>query len=194
MSNDDFNNLFLRENLRRLRLKNGLTTTAIAKIINKSRPAYASYEAGFREISIHDLVTLSGFYHVSIDELLGNPFSNRNEKELTFRTYEVTNNEIKPTVQQILSTINDDVIVLKRDENTVDFYWRTQLNQPNKVMLFEYNNRFYTSKVYQNKDKSGFFFEDDQPQYFNKVHAESLVFIGVFASTLKKDFSIPNFF
>ena len=58
-TNDDFNNLFIRENLKRLRLSHGLSMIAVGKIINKTRQAYANYEAGQREINIHDLNTLS---------------------------------------------------------------------------------------------------------------------------------------
>jgi transcriptional regulator with XRE-family HTH domain len=195
LSNDDFNNLFLRENLKRLRTKNGLSTIAIAKVINKSRQAYANYEAGLREISIHDLIVLSGFYHVSVDEILGNPFTNRNNNSLSFRSYEVIDEDvIRPTLEQTINTANDDVILVKRNDHVIDFFWRTQLNQKGKLMLFEYNNRLYTSKVFFQKDKGGFFFIQDEPVYFNKVQVENLIFIGVYASTLTKGFNIPNFF
>jgi transcriptional regulator with XRE-family HTH domain len=195
LSNDDFNNLFLRENLKRLRIKNGLSTIAIAKIINKSRQAYANYEAGLREISIHDLIVLPGFYHVSVDDILGNPFTNRNNNTLSFRSYEILDDgSIRPTVEKTINTANDDVIVVKRNEKTIDFYWRTQMNQKGKVMLFEYNNQLYSSKVFFQKDKGWFFFVHEEPQYFNKVQVENLIFIGVFASSLTKDFNIPNFF
>jgi transcriptional regulator with XRE-family HTH domain len=54
----DFNNLFISENLRRLRLLNNLTTTQVCKVINKTRQGYVNYENGSREISIHDLIGL----------------------------------------------------------------------------------------------------------------------------------------
>jgi transcriptional regulator with XRE-family HTH domain len=190
----DFNNLFISENLRRLRLLNNLTTTQVCKVINKTRQGYVNHENGSREISIHDLITLSGFYNVNVDELIGNPYSNRNEKRLAFRTYQHSNHEIEPTNQMIVSTINDDVIAVSKNDLEVDFYWRTQTNQHNHVMLFEYYDKTYTSKVFFNKDKGGFFFINDEPKFFTKANAENLLFKGIYMATLKKEFSIENFF
>jgi len=192
-THDDFNNLFIRENLKRLRTSHGLSMYAIAKVINKTRQAYANYEAGQREINIHDLITLSGFYGVSVDTILGNPYSNRNDKILSFRTYKVSDGELKATPQQTISTINDDVVVVIRDELHIDFFWRTQLHHENRVMLFDYNNKTYTSKVFYNKDKGGFFYIDDKPFFFNKAHGENIIYIGIYNSTLTKEFTIPNF-
>jgi transcriptional regulator with XRE-family HTH domain len=193
-TNDDFNNLFIRENLKRLRTSHGLSMLAVAKIINKTRQAYANYEAGQREINIHDLITLSGFYGVSVDNILGNPYSNKNDTTLSFRTYALKDGELKVSPQQTLTAINDDVVVVIRDEFHVDFFWRTQVYHEGIVMLFDYNNKTYSSKVFYNKDKSGFFFIDDKPFFFNKVHGENIIYIGVYNSTLTKAFTIPNFF
>ncbi len=190
----DFNNLFISENLKRLRLLNNLSTVQIGKVINKSRQGYVNYENGSREISIHDLITLSGFYNVNVDELIGNPYSNRNDKRLTFRSFEYLNNVIEPSQQMVLSTINDDVIVVKKNELEIDFYWRTQTNQHNHVMLFEYYDKTYTSKVFLNKDKGGIFFINDEPKYFTKANAENMLFKGVYMATLNKNFVIENFF
>jgi len=193
-SDYDFNNLFISENLKRLRLMNNLSPIQLAKIINKSRQGYVNYETGVREIGIHDLITLSGFYNVRVDDIIGNPYSNRSEKKITFRSFEYKETKIVPTIQMALSTINDDVITVKKTELEIDFYWRTQTNQHNRVMLFEYYDSIYSSKVFFNKDKGGIFFINDEPQYFTKAHAENLIFKGVFMGTLKKDFSIENFF
>ena len=84
LSDDDFNNLFISENLKRLRLANNLSTVQVAQIIGKSRQGYVNYESGAREISIHDLITLSGFYNVRVDDIIGNPYSNRNEKAIEY--------------------------------------------------------------------------------------------------------------
>ncbi|OHE25230.1 MAG: hypothetical protein A2Y45_01565 [Tenericutes bacterium GWC2_34_14] len=190
----DFNNLFISENLKRLRLLNNLTTVQVGHIINKTRQGYVNYENGTREISIHDLITLSGFYNVNIDELIGNPFSNRNDKRLTFRSYDYIEDKIEPSQQMVISTINDDVITVKKYDLEIDFYWRTQTNQHNHVMLFEYYDKLYTSKVFFNKDKGGIFFIDGIPKYFTSTQAENLLFKGIYMATLKKEFSIENFF
>ena len=61
-------------------------------------------------------------------------------------------------MQISISTINDDMIAYKKSDLEIDFFWRTQKNQKNRVMLFEYYDRVYVSKVYFNKDHGGFFF------------------------------------
>jgi transcriptional regulator with XRE-family HTH domain len=194
LSDDDFNNLFISENLKRLRLANNLSTVQVAKIIGKSRQGYVNYETGAREISIHDLITLSGFYNVRVDDIIGNPYSNRTDKILSFRTFQMQDGHIVPTLQLSISTINDDMIALKKSDHEITFFWRTQKNQKNRIMLFEYYDRIYVSKVFFNKDKGGFFFINDEPYYFTKAHAENLIFKGVYASTLTKDLVIENFF
>lgn len=194
LSDDDFNNLFISENLKRLRLANNLSTVQVAQIIGKSRQGYVNYESGAREISIHDLITLSGFYNVRVDDIIGNPYSNRNEKALTFRTFEHIDDKIVPSMKLTISTINDDMIAYKKSDLEIDFFWRTQKNQKNRVMLFEYYDKVYVSKVYFNKDNGGFFFINEEPLHFTKANAENLIFKGVYASTLKKDLVIENFF
>jgi len=191
---DDFNNLFISENLKRLRLAHNLSTTQVATVIKKSRQGYLNYELGSREIGIHDLVTLSGFYGASIDEMVGNPFTMRNEKRLAFRTYEYLEGELKQVMPISITTANDDVICVKHDENHIDFFWRTSTHQKNRIMLFEYYNKAYVSKVYYNKDNSGFFFIEGEPFNFTKAHAENIVYKGVYASSITKEFHIQNFF
>jgi transcriptional regulator with XRE-family HTH domain len=191
---DDFKLLFISENLKRLRLTHNLTTTKIATIIKKSRQGYLNYENGTREIGIQSLITLSGFYSVSIDEIVGNPFSLRNEKKLSFRTYELINDEYKLVMPLTISTINDDIICVKYNDLKIDFFWRTSTHQKGRVMLFEYYNRAYVSKVFFNSNGGGMFFLHDEPFNFTKAHAESIVFKGVFASSLAKEFNIVNYF
>jgi transcriptional regulator with XRE-family HTH domain len=190
----DFNNLFISENLKRLRLMNNLTTVQVASIIGKSRQGYVNYETGTREISIHDLITLSGFYNIRVDDIIGNPYSNQSDHILTFRCFEYKKDEIVPCFQMAVSTINDDMIAVRKSENEIDFYWRTQTYQKNRIMLFEFYDRIYAAKIFFSKDRGGFFFIGDEPKYFTKAHAENIIYKGVYASTLKKDLIIDNFF
>lgn len=193
-TDEDFNNLFICENLKRLRQAHQLTTTDVANILKKTRQGYLNYENGAREIGIHDLIKLSGYYGVSIDEIVGNPNTHRAEKQLSFRTFEMVDGELKQVMPIPISPVNDDVICVKYDDRQVDFFWRTQVHHKNKLMLFEYYNRPYVSKLFYNTDGSGCFFLHDEPFTFTKAHAENIVIIGVFSSKLTKDFTIPNFF
>jgi transcriptional regulator with XRE-family HTH domain len=193
-NNDNYYLLFISENLKRLRKAHGLSTTEVAKIIDKSRQGYLNYETGAREIGINALITLSGYYNVTIDEIVGNPYTLRDMKNLGFRTYEFINGSLTHTMPINISTINEDIICVKHDQYHVDFFWRTQTLQKGQVMLFEYYNKPYISKVYFNSNGSGFFFINDQHIEFSKSQAENIVFIGVLASKLNKEFDVNNFF
>ena len=130
---DDFNNLFICENLKRLRVSHNLSTTQVASVIKKSRQGYLNYENGSREIGIHDLIKLSQFYGVSIDHITGNPFSNRISHTLAFRTYEMVDNELKQVLPYNINAENDDVILVRYSEHKIDFFWRTQTYHKNCI-------------------------------------------------------------
>jgi transcriptional regulator with XRE-family HTH domain len=191
---DDFNNLFICENLKRLRLAHNLTTTHVANVIKKSRQGYLNYENGSREIGIHDLIKLSQFYGVSIDHITGNPFSNRNKNTIAFRTYEIVDNEFKQVLPFSINAENDDVILVRYNEHKIDFFWRTQTYHKNRVMLFSYYNRTYVSKIFYNTDGSGSFFIHDELFNFTKTQSENLIITGIYAGSISQDFQIPNFF
>jgi transcriptional regulator with XRE-family HTH domain len=186
--------LFISENLKRLRLAHGLSTTEVANVINKTRQGYLNYETGAREIGISSLIILSGYYNVTIDEMVGNPYTLRDMKNLGFRTYEYVEGTLSPTMPTNISTINSDIICVRYDQHNVEFFWRTQAHQKGQVMLFEYYNKPYISKVYYNSNGSGFFFINDQHIEFTKAQSENIVFIGVLASKLTKKFHVENFF
>jgi transcriptional regulator with XRE-family HTH domain len=193
-TNEAFNKLFISENLKRLRLSYNLSTTEVGKIIGKTRQGYLNYENGSREIGIYDLITLSGFYNVSIDVIVANPFTLRNEKLLAFRTFEYIDSALKEVMPITISTVHDDVICVKVTELRLDFFWKTNSNQKGHDMLFEYFNKPYISKVYYNSAGGGHFYINNEPYYFNKAQSESIVFKGVFISELNKITDIPHFF
>lgn len=57
--------------LRDLREDADKTQTQIAEILGTSQTMYARYERGANELPIHHLITLSQYYNVSTDYLLG---------------------------------------------------------------------------------------------------------------------------
>jgi transcriptional regulator with XRE-family HTH domain len=186
--------LFISENLKRLRNLHGLTTTEVGKIIGLSRQGYVNFENSQREISICYLVKLAVYYAVSLDELVGNPFTHKSNNKLEFRTYKFENNELIKTEPTTICTKNEDIICVKYDDFNIDFFWRTQTYQKNVPMLFEYYDKPYISKVYFNDDGNVFFFINDEPFFFTKTQAANLVFVGVSASSLKKLYNVENFF
>lgn len=61
----------LGERLKDIRTYFDYTQDDIAKVLDISRPLYASFEANARIISLHHLVTLANYYKMSIDSMLG---------------------------------------------------------------------------------------------------------------------------
>ena len=61
----------IKERLKELRKDKNLTQKQIAKILNKSETGYASWEQGLSEPCISDLITISEYYGVTIDYLVG---------------------------------------------------------------------------------------------------------------------------
>lgn len=59
------------ERLRTLREDNDYTQLEIATLLKCSQVSYSHYEIGRRGIPLHHLVTLSEFYGVSVDYILG---------------------------------------------------------------------------------------------------------------------------
>ena len=57
--------------LRNLREDAYKTQTQIAAVLGTSQPMYARYERGANELPIHHLITLSKYYGVSTDYILG---------------------------------------------------------------------------------------------------------------------------
>ena len=57
--------------LRDLREDADKTQTQIAEVLGTSQTMYARYERGANELPIHHLITLSRYYGVSTDYLLG---------------------------------------------------------------------------------------------------------------------------
>lgn len=61
----------LCQNLKELRLQNNLSQEQVADILGVSQSHYASYENGHSVIPITRLMTLSKFYKVRIDYIMG---------------------------------------------------------------------------------------------------------------------------
>ena len=60
-----------RTRLRHVREDRELTQAEIGKILQKSQQGYNHIEAGRAELKIEDLITLSKFYNLSADYLIG---------------------------------------------------------------------------------------------------------------------------
>ncbi|HCU2611581.1 TPA: helix-turn-helix transcriptional regulator [Clostridioides difficile] len=64
-------NLVLSKNLKDLRIKKGLTQEQVAKDLMTTKVSISRYENGTREPKIEMLDSLSNYYNVSVDYLLG---------------------------------------------------------------------------------------------------------------------------
>lgn len=62
-------------NLKKLRTQKGLSQKAVADGVGCSPTVYSRYETGERQPSIEMLISLSKFFGVSVDCIIGNPNS-----------------------------------------------------------------------------------------------------------------------
>lgn len=191
---DDLSLMMIAENLKRLRNIYKLSAIKVASILNMTKQGYLLYEAGKREIKISSLIKLSNFYKVSIDSIVGNPYAIGADTKLNYRAYEITNEGIKKIMPIVISTQYNDLIVVKIDDITSKFYWRSDSHVENAEMLFEYKDKIFISKIWLKNDGSGYFYINDFPHFFSKKDKEDLVYIGVLSSILNKNFNIKNFF
>lgn len=63
------------ENLKKFRENKKLSAIKLARILNVSKATYYNYESGITNPDIKTLIELSKVLKVSIDELVGNPYS-----------------------------------------------------------------------------------------------------------------------
>lgn len=61
------------------RVKKGLTQEQLAEEMNISRSKVSSWETGRRDISITDLMYIAKYFNLSIDNLLNNRYTNKDE-------------------------------------------------------------------------------------------------------------------
>ena len=68
------------DRIKELREDNDLKQKEIADLLKTTQQVYSRYEKGTNEIPIHHIITLSRFYKVSCDYILGetdNPIQNK---------------------------------------------------------------------------------------------------------------------
>jgi transcriptional regulator with XRE-family HTH domain len=189
-----YNKMFIGMNLKKVRESYRLSTMDVAKILGKTRQAYENYERGNRDISVNDLIILSGYYNLSLDSLASNPFSTKSDNSVSFLCFKEENGEGVSVPPISVSTIYDDVICYEKNENKLYFFWKTNVNNEGHEMLFHYYNQIFVSKIYFKSTGGGHFYINGEPKYFNKAHAENIVIRGVLMATLNKDIVIDEFF
>lgn len=94
-------NLQLSSNLYNYRKLYGYTQGRLSKRLNISRQAYSNYETGRRDPDLDLLIRLADFYHITLGQLVHQPFSSRNSEILRENNTPYTTG-IDPETQDIL--------------------------------------------------------------------------------------------
>lgn len=68
---DNTSNSFLSERLMKLRKEKGFSEDYVSSVIDLPLAVYKSFEKGYFEPNIHNLIDLSTLYEISIDNLIG---------------------------------------------------------------------------------------------------------------------------
>lgn len=77
---------YLSTNIKFLRQQKGLTQEDISKIVNKSRVLVSQWESDERDITTEDIIKLSNYFNVPMDNLVGKDLRTKDEN-----TYDETN-------------------------------------------------------------------------------------------------------
>ena len=77
---------YLSTNIKFLRQQKGLTQEDISKIVNKSRVLVSQWESDERYITTEDIIKLSNYFNVPMDNLVGKDLRTKDEN-----TYDETN-------------------------------------------------------------------------------------------------------
>ena len=87
--------------LKKLRKDNSLSQIQMAKILNTSQSNYSKYERGAIDLNKEQLITLSNYFHITIDELCDNvkPFQKSTD-----------NTKINNIICE-LNTLNDEQLI-----------------------------------------------------------------------------------
>ena len=76
-------NIYIADNLKLLRHKNGYTLEAIAEIISVSRQSVAKWESGDSVPDIVNCAKLASLYKISLDELVNKPLETVMDSDFT---------------------------------------------------------------------------------------------------------------
>ena len=73
---------YISNNIKYLRLQNGLTQEELANIVDKSRVLISQWESDSRGITTEDIIKLSNYFNIPMDSLVGKDLRNNNNSNL----------------------------------------------------------------------------------------------------------------
>jgi transcriptional regulator with XRE-family HTH domain len=105
--------MFLASNLKILRKTKGLSQEEVSKTLGLTRSTYSGYENGIAEPGIQNMLMMSDFYKVSLDELIKRDLSKLSPAELATLSTGL-NADIKGGKLRVLTTVvnqeNEEII------------------------------------------------------------------------------------
>lgn len=109
----------LYQNLETVRKQKKKTQREIAKVLGTTQQQYYKYEKGHQELPIRHLITLSKYYNLSTDEILGIKPSKlilSEDEENIVKMYSVLNDMGKGRVYQLLTMLTEEQL----EENSAE--------------------------------------------------------------------------
>lgn len=70
--------MFFKENLKKIRKKEGLSQESLGKILNLTRDTIASLENGRMKPSFETLINIRNYFKISLDDLIFNEIDKEN--------------------------------------------------------------------------------------------------------------------
>jgi transcriptional regulator with XRE-family HTH domain len=115
-------NMGLKENLKVLRKKNGITQQEIAEYLGIDTTSYGRLERGERNLSADRLELIAKFYKVSVGIILSGEYafestSPKHELENDFLEYLKQENEFGLNLFEVYKKFGEDVLTIKNSIN-----------------------------------------------------------------------------
>ena len=115
----------LPTNLRYLRKQRGLKQDGMLDPLGFSRSTWSNYENGYTDPSVGNLIKISRFFGISLDELIlhdlnaGQPATNRPAKKTTQPVLYSTNDEVSVVAEEDFQYVLQEIKKLRQDVNLI---------------------------------------------------------------------------
>lgn len=180
------------ENLRYLRKLKKTSAKEIADELGISVKTYYAYEGGTREIPLDVFIGIANIFNCSLDDLVTNNRYSTGDTVIKYECFKKEGSEIKRCSAIRLTTILDNIICI-REDNDVLFFMRSDTIVNGMKMLYSYKDKYHIGKVYS--DESGVILEQEGSLIkLKKKDMEDLLVFGLYQGKLSQLFKVDGFF
>lgn len=157
--------MIYKDNLKKLRIDNGLTQDNVGKIIGVDRKAYSHFETEYTIIPIEHINVLANYYNVCLDYLFG--FCNKKNYSYIKKEIDVVLSGARLKEVRKENKLTQDRLsnFLKSDRSTISYY-ESGKNKISTSCLYEVCKKYRISADY-------LLGKVDEPKYLDKKNVSN---------------------